>query len=342
MRQLKRYQDYGVSAIQVMGTDRPLIFNGLRDSSVAGQLPGARLYSAGIGFGAPGGAPPIEFGMDKVFRPVTTDPVREEVWAVQELKPTLVKIWVDDFNGKYVKMQPAIYQEIIKWAHNYDLRVAAHLFYLEDARQLVANGVDIIAHSIRDKDIDQDLLEAMKAKHVAYIPTLSLDEFAYIYSRKPEWVDDAFFKNSLEPGVYEMITSQAYQDKLKASPNYQKNILAFETALRNLKKIFDAGILVALGTDSGATPIRAQGFSEHLELELMLQAGLTPLEATTVATRNAAILRKIDKKYGTLEKGKVADLIILGGDPLADIRNTRKIEAVYKAGREVSKGPLEK
>src|SRR5258708_14202495 len=100
MRQLKRYQDYGVSAIQVMGTDRPLIFNGLRDSSVAGQLPGARLYSPAIGFGAPGGAPPIAFGMDKVFQPVTTDPSREEVWAVRELTPPLLKIWVDDFNVK--------------------------------------------------------------------------------------------------------------------------------------------------------------------------------------------------------------------------------------------------
>lgn len=342
LRQLQRYQDYGVGNILVMGTDRPLIFNGFRDSSVAGLLPGARLHSAGYGFGVPGSAPPANMGMDKVFRPASVDEVQKDVEELQGLHPTVAKIWVDDFGGQFPKMQPAIYQEIIKWSHNYHIRVAAHLYYLADAKQLVADGVDIIAHSIRDKDIDDTLLQEMRTKHIAYIPTLSLDEFAYIYARKPEWIDDAFFKAALEPGVYEMITSKDYQEKLRTAPDYNKKIIAFETALRNLKKIFDAGILVALGTDSGATPVRAQGFSEHLELELMVQAGLSPLQAITVATGNAAKVLQIDDKYGTLEKGKIADFIVLAADPLANIRNTRKIVSVWKAGRLVSHGPLAK
>ncbi|HEY4937220.1 MAG TPA: amidohydrolase family protein, partial [Puia sp.] len=195
-------------------------------------------------------------------------------------------------------------------------------------------------HSIRDSVIDDALVQEMKDKHVSYIPTLSLDEFAYIYARKPDWINDAFFKASLEPGVYEMISSEKYQNDLKNAPSYARNVHAFETALKNLKKLYDAGILISLGTDSGAMPIRAQGFSEHLELELMVQAGLTPLQALTVATRNASILLKINKNYGTLEKGKVADFIILDDNPVNDIKNTRKIIAVYKAGKKVSEGPL--
>jgi imidazolonepropionase-like amidohydrolase len=341
LSQLKKYEDYGVGNILVMGTDRPMLFSsGLRDSSMKGLLPGARLYSAGYGFGVPNAAPPVDFGMDQVFRPATAAQVPEEMDSVARLNPTVIKMWVDDFGGKFKKMDPAVYKSIIAEAHQHKIRAAAHAYYVADARRLVADGIDIIGHSIRDQVIDDQLITTMKSKKVVYIPTLSLDEFAYIYARKPDWIDNEFFRASLEPGVYDMITSEKYQNDLKASPAYAKNEAAFKMALLNLKKLYDAGILVAMGTDSGATPIRAQGFSEHLELELMVQAGLTPLQAIGVGTKNSAIALQIDKMYGTLEKGKMADLIILSDNPVNDIKNTRKIEAVYKAGKEVSKGPL--
>jgi imidazolonepropionase-like amidohydrolase len=215
------------------------------------------------------------------------------------------------------------------------MRVAAHVYYLSDARDLVSNDVDILAHSIRDSLVDDAFLAGMKTRHVIYIPTLSLDEFAYIYAREAEWINDPFFKASLEPGVYEMITSEKYRNDLKNSPVYTRNIKGFNMAVANLRKIFDAGILVALGTDSGAMPVRTQGFSEHLEMELMTQAGLTPLQSISVATKNAADALKINQHYGIIEKGKVADLLILNGDPSKEIKNTRNINAVYKAGKKV-------
>lgn len=339
--QLNKYQDYGVLNIMAMGSDRPLLFEkSIRNQSVAGNYPGARLHSAAYGFGVPGGAPPIEFAMDCVYRPEKPGQVAAQMDSLAKLKPDFVKIWVDDFGGKYKKMDPAIYREIIRQAHQRQLRVAAHVYYLSDARQLVADGVDLIGHSVRDSVIDGALVQQIKAKGITYIPTLSLDEFAYIYGRKPEWINDLFFKASLEPGVYEMITSEKYQNDLKNAPNYAKNIKAFETALKNLKKLYDAGVLIAMGTDSGAMPLRAQGFSEHLELELMVQAGLTPLQAITVATQNAARVLRVDRQFGTVEKGKIADLLILNGNPTSDIKQTRSIYAVYKAGKEVNKGPL--
>ena len=102
----------------------------------------------------------------------------------------------------------------------------------------------------------------------------------------------------------------------------------------------DAGILVALGTDSGADPVRAQGFSEQWELELMVEAGLTPLQAIQAATENAATVLKINKMYGTLEPGKKADFIILNENPENNILNTRKIRSVWKNGKEVNQGPV--
>lgn len=338
---LKKYESYGVTTIQVMGTDRPLLFeNGLRDSSQKGLLPGARIYSAGYGFGTPEGGPPIEMGMDHVYRPASASQVPAQMDSLAKLKPSIVKMWIDNFNGRLKKMDPAIYQTIIREAHKRGLRVAAHVYYLADARRLVADGIDLFAHSIRDSIVDDALVQQMKIKKIAYIPTLTLDEYAYIYANKPDWIDDAFFKASLEPGVYELITSEKYQNDIKNSPLYATNGKALQNALLNVKKLYAAGILVALGTDSGASPVRTQGFSEHLELELLVQAGFTPLEAITAATRSAAQVLKIDKTYGTLEKGKVADMIVLDSNPVNNIKNTRSIHAVYKAGKEVSRGPV--
>lgn len=341
LRQLKQYEEYGVENVLAMGTDRPLLFEtGLRDSIMHNLLPGARLFSAGYGFGVPGGAPPLDFAMDKVYRSASPVQVAAEMDSVAKLHPVVIKIWVDDFGGKFPKMDTAVYQTIIAEAHEHGLRVAAHLYYLEDAKRLVAAGVDIIAHSIRDKEVDDELLQAMKEKGVVYIPTLSLDEYSYIYARKADWINDPFFKVSLEPGVYDMITSKDYQDKLLNSPAFARNQAGFQMALHNLKRISDAGILISMGTDSGAMPLRAQGFSEHLELELMVQAGLTPLQAISIATKNAATVLKIDQQCGTLEVGKIADFIVLSADPVKDIKNTRTINAVFKAGKEVSAGPL--
>ncbi|MBO9730175.1 MAG: amidohydrolase family protein [Chitinophaga sp.] len=338
LAQLKKYQDYGVTNILVMGSDEPMLFHsGLRDSSVNGLLPGARLYSAGYGFAAVKGPPP----MKKIYHPATPAEAISDLDAVAVLHPTVIKMWVDDFGGSAAKMDSNIYKAIITRAHQQHIRVAAHLYYLADAHHLVNNGLDIIAHSIRDQEADAALLQQMKKQGTIYIPTLSLDEYAYIYARRPDWINDPFFKASLEPGTYEMITSSGYQDNLKNSPAYQRNVHAFEIALKNVKKMADAGILVALGTDSGAQPVRAQGFSEHLEMELLVQAGFTPLQAITAATKNAAIALHIQQHFGTIAPGKTADFLLLNANPAQHIRNTRNIAAVYKAGIAVSKGPLQ-
>lgn len=151
------------------------------------------------------------------------------------VKPTVVKMWVDDHGGAQ-KMKPEIYKAIITEAHKRNIRVAAHLFYLEDARALVDAGLDIIAHSIRDKEVDANLLAKMKQKNVMYIPTLSLDEYLFVYGGNPDWMNDDFFKASLEPGVYEMITNKSYGDKIRSSPDYERNMASHKIGMINLKR----------------------------------------------------------------------------------------------------------
>jgi imidazolonepropionase-like amidohydrolase len=337
--QLLRYQEYGVGAVLSMGTDGKR-FAEIREESRRGALPGADVYTAGMGIGAKNGVPPVGMGFTEVLRPETPAEARGAVAQQAAQKPDFIKIWVDDFWGQYPKMPPEIYGAIIDEAHKHGLRVAAHVYHLEDARSLVADGVDVLAHSIRDADVDDALIAEMKKRHVAYIPTLSLDDFAFAYAGSPNWISDPFFTAALDPGVLEMITSAEYKAKVQANKVTAQEQPALPQAMHNLKKIYDAGILVALGTDSGANPIRTQGFAEHMELTLMVHAGLTPLQAITVATSNAAELLHIADQYGTLVAGKKANFIVLEKDPSQDIHNTQTIRAVWKDGKKVSDGPL--
>jgi imidazolonepropionase-like amidohydrolase len=337
--QLLRYQEYGVGAVLSMGTDGKR-FAEIRGESRRGALPGADVYTAGIGFGAKNGVPPAAMGFTEVFRPETPAEARSEIAQQVPQRPDFIKVWVDDFWGQYPKMPPEIFGAIIDEAHKNRLRVAAHVYHLEDARLLVADGIDVLAHSIRDADVDNALIAEMKKHSVAYIPTLSLDDFAFAYGDSPKWVDDPFFTAALDPGVLEMITSPEYKAKVQSNKVTAQEQAALPQAMRNLKKIYDAGILVTLGTDSGATPIRIQGFAEHMELALMVRAGLTPIQAITVATLNGAKLLHIEDQYGTLTAGKKANFIILERDPSQDIHNTQTIRAVWKDGNKVSDGPL--
>ncbi|MBE7179021.1 MAG: amidohydrolase family protein [Mucilaginibacter polytrichastri] len=331
-RQLEKYLSFGIGTVVSLGTDREIMLP-VRDSSRTGKFPGATVYSAVYGISIPGGAPGNGSGANKVMKVSSAAEARQAVQKLIPLKPDFVKIWVDDFSGSMPKMSPEIYTAVIDEAHKNKLRVAAHVWYLADAKKLASLGVDVLAHSIRDLDVDQELIDKMKAAKTAYIPTLSLDEYNFIYARQPEWINDPFFKRSLEPGVLDSLTSQAYLDKLKNDPKKEQKISALKTAQRNLKKLYDAGILVVMGTDSGAQPIRAQGFSEHLELQLMQESGLTPQQVIGIATANGAKHLGIDQQTGTIAEGMRADFIVLKSDPSQNIRNTRTIMQIWKNGK---------
>lgn len=337
-RQLLQYQDYGVGTVLVMGTDRDEVY-GWRTESRQGDLPGALLYSAGRGFGAPDGLPPASMGTDMVYRPTTAEEARKDVDELALHRPDIVKLWLDDFWGQYPKMKPEIYGAIIEEAHKNNLRVAAHVYHEEDAQRLVDDGVDVLAHSVRDADIPDALIAEMKRKNLAYIGTMSLDEFQTAYADDPSWLNQPFFRNSLEPGVYEMITSPQYKKSVQDDKKTPTETTAQSIEMKNMKKVFDAGILVALGTDSGATPTRPYGFSEHNELQLLVKAGLTPVQAIMVATRNGAELLGASADFGVVRPGLKANFIVLEKDPSADIQNTESISAVWKNGKKVSSGP---
>ena len=333
-RQLAQYQRYGVTTIMSLGMNIDLLYK-LRADQMKGKVGGATILTAGRGIGTPGGAPALGLKDDPVYRPQTPDEARQDVREMAKHHPNLVKIWVDDNLGKLPKPDPAVYGAAIQQAHELNLRVAAHVYDLEDADRLLENHVDILAHSIRDKLMDERTVDLITKQGVFYIPTLQLEEAFYIYAEHPKWMDTPFFKNALNPKLSALLDSKAYIDGVKSNPEMKVHRQALEIAMKNLITLLDAGANIGFGTDSGASPFRIQGFAEHRELQLMVQAGMTPLQVIQSATGGNARLLGIDKAIGTLVPGKDADFIVLDADPTEDIRNTEKIDMVFHHGKRV-------
>ena len=191
-----------------------------------------------------------------------------------------------------------------------------------------------IAHIVRDKDIDDEFISLMKARNVPYIPTLTRELSTFVYESTPAFFADPFFRREADPALVAQLQEPARQAAMRASPSAQAYKAALVVAKRNLKRAADAGVLIAMGTDSGALPERFEGYFEHLELEMMAEAGMTPAAILRAATADAARAMFV-KDVGTLTPGAWADFIVLDKNPLTDIRNTRSISSVWIAGNTV-------
>jgi imidazolonepropionase-like amidohydrolase len=329
-KNLATYASYGVTAVLSMGTDQDAIFK-IRDAQRAGRPSVARVFTAGQGLIFTGGYG----GLAGVTPGVATPAEAEAAVEIQARKRVdIIKLWMDDHLGAQKKMPYDVAKAIIEGAHKRGLRVAAHIFYLEDAKRLVEYGVDGLAHSVRDRDVDAALIAAMKRRGTWQIaPTLTREASMFIYGSTPEFAGDPFFTRGVSAAVAAKLRSPEYQSTVAADPHFSQYRDFFETAKRNLKALADAGVFYGFGTDSGP-PGRFPGFFEQWELELMTQAGLTPMQAIVAATGSAARFLGA-KDIGTLEPGRWADLVVLDRNPLEEIRDTRSIHAVYIAGNEV-------
>ena len=333
-KNLKKYASYGVTSVVSMGTDKDFVLK-MRDKQRASGRPGeTRIYSAGQGFVFKDGYGGLAGVTPEVATPPEVQPIVDKLAAE---KVDIVKFWMDDHLGTKKKMPHEIGKAIIEDAHRKGLPVAAHIFYLDDAKALVGYGINGLAHSVRDRPVDQALIDSMK-RHGTWqmAATLTREAGIFTFAKTPSFINDPFFDRGLSPDTIATLKSTAFhQQMIKADPEYEKFHQFLKTAQENLKRLADAGVKYGFGTDSGP-PTRFPGYSEHWELELMVQAGLTPMQVLTAATRNGAEFLKA-KDLGTLEKSKWADLIVLDKNPLDNIRNTRTINAVYIAGNRVDK-----
>jgi imidazolonepropionase-like amidohydrolase len=197
---LKQLEAYGATTVMALGLNAPL----LRPELHTGRLPGADLFGADQGIGAVGGVPPatvVPVGENQLSRPDTVEMARESIRQMAARKTDMVKIWLDGAGEMMPKIKPEVYSAVIDEAHKNGLRVAAHIYHLDDAKAIVSAGVDIIAHGVRDKPVDPEFIELMKARSVWYISTIVLDYTNYVFAEQPPWMREPFFQRAVHPAV---------------------------------------------------------------------------------------------------------------------------------------------
>jgi imidazolonepropionase-like amidohydrolase len=303
---LRQRARFGVSAALSMGLDGTDAAFAQRGKTTPGL---ARIFTAGRGITAP------EKGRTEVpFWITTPEEGRQAVRENAARKVDIIKIWVDDRDGKFPKLTPPLYTAVIDEAHRHKLRVSAHIFSLEDAKGLLKAGLDSFAHGIRDRDMDDEAVALLKARP-AFVLIPNMPDRGVV-------ADYSWLKGQIPDGELQKIQA--------ASTDRPQAAATWAIQGRNLKKMSDAGVKITVGTD-GNTP-----WAPHVEMADMVAAGMTPAQVLTAATKNGAEFLRIPNT-GTIEAGKMADLLVLDANPLDNITNTRRISAVYLRGVAVDR-----
>ena len=333
---LRTYASYGVTTTTSLGTDMEAVL-GVSNDVNRGSLPGvARVRTALHGFTTPNGYPTKAPGVKGLALEVSTpNEARQHVDRLAAKGADLVKMWVDGHHGAFEKLRLSVCRAIIDQAHKRGLLAVAHLYELGDAKLLVEAGLDMIVHSVRDTDVDRGLIRRLLARGVTYSPTLTREQSTYVYADEPDWLADPFFTRGVEASLVDELRT-TFRDTQANDPELKINRENFRMAMRNLKTLSDAGVKIGFGTDTGP-PARFAGYFEHWEAELMVEAGMTPMQVIVSFSKNASEALGIERDFGTLAEGKVADMILLNSNPLGNIRNLRDIDTVFIAGQPVDR-----
>jgi imidazolonepropionase-like amidohydrolase len=339
MNDLYRALYFGISAVQSQGIERGDVMYRIRSDQSAGTLGGAKLLVAGRGIGAPNAGPGAAAYAGIAYE-ITTE--AEAGRAVEELaanRVDIVKVWVDDRNGRAPQLSRALYGAVIDAAHQRGLRVNAHVFYHADAEGLVAAGVDGLVHLVRDVEMSDALVAEIVARNV-YVNANMSNPRRSTQVGIPPWLTPAdpmfaLLNGSVAPELIAKIEASFRQRDSQAAADARERYAILE---RSLRKLDAAGAKVVLGADTGVED-HPFGVAEHLELEAMVDAGMSPAQALVAATSRAAeYLHLADR--GSLVPGKRADLLVLDLSPLDDIVNTRRISRVFIGGVEIDRAAL--
>jgi imidazolonepropionase-like amidohydrolase len=319
--QLRQYALYGVTTTTSMQTDPDEVVQ-VREAQKRGELRGARISTVKYRF-----APDPEV--------VTPLQARAKVDETVAAGADYIKVWVDSGFGTRAKLTPEFCAAVLEQARKHGKLTFGHAYELSDARMLVERGLNVLAHNIRDREVDSDFIAVLKQRNVTLIPTLIRDEFLFVYGEAPAWIDDPFFLKFV-PTERLAVLKTKIRDEQAKNPQRALFKAGFEMNKINLKKLSDGGVRIALGTDSGGAADRffIQGYSEHREMELMVQSGLTPMQVIQSFSKGASEALGIEKEFGTLAKGKAADLLVLDKNPLDSITNMRTIQTIYLGGKK--------
>ncbi len=308
---------YGVTTVNSLGdSDDAAVIEGTRAQRDDPDLNYARAYVSGSPVSGNSAAEARQSALGKVA-----------------LKVDSMKLRIDDNLGTQTKMPWDAVQAAVDVAKENNLSVSTHIFYMDDAVMILGMKAGMIAHSVRDQRVTDSFVQTFLDAGACYVPTLVREVVSFVYSERPEFFSDPFFLEGANRSEMARVTVPDFMARVAANPASDVYRQALAQAQENLRILAGSGIPVAMGTDSGPAG-RFPGYFEHMEFQLMADAGLTPREILLSATSVAAKCLELDD-VGTLEAGNWADFVVLSADPLQDINATRSISAVYIAGNPV-------
>ncbi len=351
---LLSYLKFGVTSVYDMAAHPSL--NAMKTALETGELTGPRLYGNGFGITAPGSHPirlVTELGLLDYLGPFyfQVDSVAEAEAAVRRISAeqvdgvklfhSRVEAGTTRHDADRDKLRPDILHSLIREAHERGLKVYAHTSFPSEAREFVEAGGDVLVHSIHMAETGaQDVFDLMVERDVAYIPTLAVFEGGYTTN------PDSFFSAQQHHKVWDVLLASisAPGSVVLASRNIpglandsRRNL---EISMANLGRALQTGVRIAMGSDAGNAGM-LHGATVLRELQLMNEAGMTPMQVLVAATRNGAEVIGQGNNLGTLEPGKLADIIAVDGDPLQDLSALGNVELVVKNGRLIDPGKLE-
>jgi imidazolonepropionase-like amidohydrolase len=293
----------------------------------------------------PGMAPP-DGGPDAVLLKGTTalravyevtdaGEARAAVQTMARRKLQSVKIWVDDRRGTYPKMTPEVYHAIIDEAHRNRMMVHAHATTLADQKAVVRAGADVLVHTVANEKLDEEFLSLLRDKKPYWTTVIGLGDRTELCDNDP------FVDQTVPARVVAAIRETKEVRPLTPScgPRSPNAATREEMLANNFPKMVAAGARLVLGTDAGIHPGYTFGSAEHHEMARWVQFGLPPADAIAAATSRPASATGL-ADLGTLAAGKRADFLVLDANPLDDIRNTRRIAAVYLRGMRLDREAL--
>lgn len=313
----------------------------LRQALATGEIPGPRLYVSGPGVTAPNGwagsnNPDARLELDDV------DAVPDAIARLAGTGVNFVKVFYDDmccaFHRAMPKLRKPVMERVIVEAHRHGLPVAVHVYELEGHKDVLRAGGDVLYHSAVTGRIGDDYIKLAQERGAAYVATLSIYHDTYNPAMVRQWAESPWVREATPGRTLDTLAPGGPLDDFESFTRRDHMAQQFPNILANIKRVCDAGLPFAAGPDTGVPGV-FPGISVHREMELMVMAGVPPVMAIRAATMNAAALI-FEPSLGRIAPGMSADMILLKEDPLADIRATRSIDTIWKAGAAVNRAAL--
>jgi len=333
---LSRYAYYGVMAVLTAGTDSGGLATSVRSELQEGKIKGARLLTAGRGIAAKGGGPAALSGV--TIQVGSGAEARKAVAELADQRVDAIKLWMDDGGGKGPKLSSDAYTAAIEEAHKRNLKVVAQVFNLADAKGLVDAGVNGLVSSVRDHEVDDALISAMKTKNVFLAPALTSAEARFIYADKPNWLGEQTMREVYPAKLAGYLLDDVVINRFKRNSELDALRQQYAMATKNLKRLADGGVKIALGTNSGSADTYP-GYFELREMIAMAGAGMQPMDVIKAATSTPAEGLGLSD-LGTIAVGKTAHFLAMDESPLEDMTNIKNLGTLYLGGSEQERSAL--